>query len=175
MEPGHPRGEDPTDGYTLLKLFGSYRLPFNLEVGALERRVLSRSWLRRGAAWWFVVPAGASVIAVIGAIKLTHHPAFPAWPFLAAAMIFGLIALFLASVGLYAVMSFAVSDRIEGVDLYTADEIFLTGSATEVIPIREVDGRMFEPGPITQTLQQRYTDICHGRDEKYLDWLDFVE
>ena len=35
---------------------------------------------------------GASVIAVIGAIKLTHYPAFPAWPFLAAAMIFGLIA-----------------------------------------------------------------------------------
>ena len=63
-----------------------------LTAGALERRVLSRSWLMRGAAWWFVVPAGASVIAVIGAIKLTHYPAFPAWPFLAAAMIFGLIA-----------------------------------------------------------------------------------
>src|SRR3954464_14159960 len=46
----------------------------------------------RGAAWWFVVPVGASVIAVIGAIKLTHYPAFPAWPFLAAAMISGLIA-----------------------------------------------------------------------------------
>ena len=43
-----------------------------LTAGALERRVLSRSWLRRGAAWWFVIPAGASVIAVIGAIKLTH-------------------------------------------------------------------------------------------------------
>ena len=40
-----------------------------LTAGALERRVLSRSWLRRGAAWWFVIPAGASVIAVIGAIK----------------------------------------------------------------------------------------------------------
>ena len=61
------------------------------------------------------------------------------------------------------------------VDLYTADEIFLTGSATEIIPIREVDGRTFEVGTITQSLQQRYSDICHGRDEKYLDWLDFVE
>jgi len=60
-------------------------------------------------------------------------------------------------------------------DLYTADELFFTGSATEVIPIREVDGRMFEPGPITQSLQQRYTEIVHGRDEKYIDWLDFVE
>jgi branched-chain amino acid aminotransferase len=60
-------------------------------------------------------------------------------------------------------------------DLYTADELFLTGSATEVIPICEVDGRVYEPGPITQSLQQRYSEICRGRDEKYLDWLDFVE
>ncbi|HEY5310386.1 MAG TPA: phospholipid carrier-dependent glycosyltransferase, partial [Casimicrobiaceae bacterium] len=63
-----------------------------LTAGAIERRVLSRSWLRRGAAWWFVVPAVAAVIAVVGAIKLTHQPAFPAWPILAAAMIFGLFA-----------------------------------------------------------------------------------
>ena len=60
-------------------------------------------------------------------------------------------------------------------DLYTAEEVFLTGSATEVIPIREIDGRTLEPGPITQTLQQRYADICRGRDEKYYDWLDFIE
>jgi branched-chain amino acid aminotransferase len=60
-------------------------------------------------------------------------------------------------------------------DLYNAEELFLTGSATEVIPIREIDGRMFEPGPITQTIQQRYADICRGKDEKYMDWLDFVE
>jgi len=63
-----------------------------LTAGALERRVLSRSWLVRGAAWWFVIPALASVIAVVGAIKATHQPVFPAWPLLAAAMIFGLIA-----------------------------------------------------------------------------------
>jgi 4-amino-4-deoxy-L-arabinose transferase-like glycosyltransferase len=63
-----------------------------LAVGALERRVLSRSWLRRGAAWWFAIPAIGSVIAIVGAIKLTHQPAFPAWPLLAVAMIFGLIA-----------------------------------------------------------------------------------
>jgi branched-chain amino acid aminotransferase len=61
------------------------------------------------------------------------------------------------------------------VDVYTADEIFLTGSATEVIPVREVDGREFAPGPITQALQQRYAEIVRGRDEKYKDWLDFVE
>src|SRR3954451_18360039 len=63
-----------------------------LTAGALERRVLSRSWLMRGAAWWFVVPVGASVIAVSGANKPTPSPALPAWPSLAAPMISGLIA-----------------------------------------------------------------------------------
>ncbi len=63
-----------------------------LTVGALERRVLSRSWLVRGAAWWFAIPAIASVIAIVAAIKLTHQPVFPAWPLLAVAMIFGLVA-----------------------------------------------------------------------------------
>jgi 4-amino-4-deoxy-L-arabinose transferase-like glycosyltransferase len=63
-----------------------------LTVGALERRVLSSSWLRSGAAWWFVVPAVASVIAIVGAIMLTRQPVFLAWPFVAAALIFGLFA-----------------------------------------------------------------------------------
>ncbi len=63
-----------------------------LTVGALERRVLSRSWLTRGAAWWFAIPALTAVIAIVGAIKLAHQLVLPAWPILAAAMIFGLIA-----------------------------------------------------------------------------------
>jgi 4-amino-4-deoxy-L-arabinose transferase-like glycosyltransferase len=63
-----------------------------LTVGALERRVLSRSWLMRGAAWWFVVPAFASIVAVVGAVTLTRQPVFLAWPFVAAALIFGLFA-----------------------------------------------------------------------------------
>jgi 4-amino-4-deoxy-L-arabinose transferase-like glycosyltransferase len=63
-----------------------------LTAGALERRVLSRSWLRRGAAWWFAIPALTSVIAVVGAITLTRQPVFLAWPFVAAALIFGLFA-----------------------------------------------------------------------------------
>src|SRR6476660_1079917 len=63
-----------------------------LTVGAMERRVLSRSWLVRGAAWWFAIPAIMAVIAIVAAIKLTHQPVFPAWPLLAAAMIAGLIA-----------------------------------------------------------------------------------
>jgi 4-amino-4-deoxy-L-arabinose transferase-like glycosyltransferase len=63
-----------------------------LTIGALERRVLSRSWLRRGAAWWFAIPAITSVIAVIGAVTVTRQPVFLAWPFVAAALIFGLAA-----------------------------------------------------------------------------------
>jgi 4-amino-4-deoxy-L-arabinose transferase-like glycosyltransferase len=64
-----------------------------LAVGALERRVLSRTpWIVRGTAWWFVVPAGGSVLAIVGAITLTRQPVFFAWPFVAAALIFGLVA-----------------------------------------------------------------------------------
>jgi 4-amino-4-deoxy-L-arabinose transferase-like glycosyltransferase len=63
-----------------------------LTIGALERRVLSRSWLMRGAAWWFAIPAIASVAAVVGAVSLTRQPVFLAWPFVAAALIFGLFA-----------------------------------------------------------------------------------
>jgi 4-amino-4-deoxy-L-arabinose transferase-like glycosyltransferase len=63
-----------------------------LTAGALERRVLSRSWLMRGAAWWFAIPASVLTIAVVGAIWLTRQPAFLAWPFVAVSMILGLLA-----------------------------------------------------------------------------------
>src|SRR5215469_11107055 len=63
-----------------------------LTVGALERQVLARNWLKRGAAWWFVIPMLASIIFVVLAVKLTRQPAFLAWPFVAAALIFGLFA-----------------------------------------------------------------------------------
>ncbi|RTL54711.1 MAG: glycosyltransferase family 39 protein [Bradyrhizobiaceae bacterium] len=64
-----------------------------LIVGVLERRVLSRApWLVRGTSWWFVVPAILTVASVILAIVMLHQPVFAAWPFAAAAMIFGLFA-----------------------------------------------------------------------------------
>jgi 4-amino-4-deoxy-L-arabinose transferase-like glycosyltransferase len=63
-----------------------------LTIGALERRVLSRSWLRSGAAWWFGIPAITSLVAVIGAIVVTRQPVFLAWPFVAVSLIFGLFA-----------------------------------------------------------------------------------
>ena len=61
-------------------------------------------------------------------------------------------------------------------DLYVAEEIFCTGTAAEVTPVREVDERVIgEPGPITTAIQQKYFQIIKGEDEKYFDWLNWVE
>jgi len=61
-------------------------------------------------------------------------------------------------------------------DLYTAEEIFCTGTAAEVTPVREVDERVLgEPGPVTQALQQSYFEVIRGADEKHIEWLDWVE
>ncbi|HEX2236746.1 MAG TPA: branched-chain amino acid transaminase [Actinomycetota bacterium] len=65
--------------------------------------------------------------------------------------------------------------QVARADLYTADEIFCTGTAAEVTPVREIDGRVLgDPGPVTQTMQQKYFSIMRGEDEKYIGWLDFV-
>ncbi len=59
-------------------------------------------------------------------------------------------------------------------DLYVADEIFFTGTAAEITPIREIDHRQIGkgvPGPITRKLQQLYTDVVYGRVPKYREWL----
>jgi 4-amino-4-deoxy-L-arabinose transferase-like glycosyltransferase len=64
-----------------------------LIVGALQSHSLSRSsWIVRGAAWWFVFPALASVGAIVLGISVLKQPVFAAWPFGAAAMVFGLFA-----------------------------------------------------------------------------------
>ena len=60
-------------------------------------------------------------------------------------------------------------------ELYMADEIFLTGTAAELVPIREVDDHdLGEPGEITRAIQAKYEDALHGRAEEYLEWLDPV-
>ena len=61
--------------------------------------------------------------------------------------------------------------------LYIADECFLTGTAAEVTPIREVDNRTIgtgKPGPITKKLQAKFFGIVHGKAGKYKKWLDFI-
>lgn len=60
-------------------------------------------------------------------------------------------------------------------DLYTADEMFCCGTAAEVTPIREIDGRIIgPPGPVTLEIQQKFFDVVKGADEKYAHWLDIV-
>ncbi|MEX0663708.1 MAG: branched-chain amino acid transaminase [Acidimicrobiia bacterium] len=60
-------------------------------------------------------------------------------------------------------------------DLYLADEAFLTGTAAEVVPIREVDDREIgDPGELTRKVQETYFATVHGEVEKYADWLEYV-
>ncbi|MGH8946262.1 MAG: branched-chain amino acid transaminase [Acidimicrobiia bacterium] len=61
--------------------------------------------------------------------------------------------------------------------LYTADEMFLTGTAAEVTPVREIDGRAVgngEPGPVTRKSQDLYSALVAGKLDGYEDWLTFV-
>lgn len=61
-------------------------------------------------------------------------------------------------------------------ELYLADEVFLTGTAAEIVPVREIDDReVGEPGEITRTVQERYEDAIYGRSDEYMGWLDIVE
>jgi branched-chain amino acid aminotransferase len=62
-------------------------------------------------------------------------------------------------------------------DVETADEIFFSGTAVEITPIKEVDGRVVgdgTPGSITRRLQATFFDAVHGRLPQYHSWLSFV-
>jgi branched-chain amino acid aminotransferase len=62
-------------------------------------------------------------------------------------------------------------------ELYIADELFLTGTAAEVTPIREVDRRRIgegKRGPVTRALQATFFDVVTGREPKYERWLHYV-
>ena len=64
--------------------------------------------------------------------------------------------------------------RITRDEVYVADEAFFTGTAAEVTPIRELDGRTIGTGvrgPITEKLQSKYFDLVHGRVAEHMDWL----
>jgi branched-chain amino acid aminotransferase len=63
-------------------------------------------------------------------------------------------------------------------ELYLADEVFLTGTAAELVPVREVDDHQIGEGrigPITHALQKVFDDALYGRDPRYVDWLDVVK
>jgi branched-chain amino acid aminotransferase len=61
--------------------------------------------------------------------------------------------------------------------LYLADEMFLTGTAAELTPVREVDGRRVghgTVGPVTAQLQAAFFDTVKGARPRYPEWLTFV-
>lgn len=63
-------------------------------------------------------------------------------------------------------------------ELYLADEVFMTGTAAELVPVREIDDHTIgdgTPGEITRVLQRAFEDALHGRSERYMEWLDIVE
>lgn len=67
-----------------------------------------------------------------------------------------------------------VSKRLTRDDIYTADEAFFTGTAAEVTPIRELDGRIIgagSRGPVTEKIQARFFDVVNGRAPEYHRWL----
>ncbi|MFB3060335.1 MAG: branched-chain amino acid transaminase [Candidatus Binatia bacterium] len=71
----------------------------------------------------------------------------------------------------------ASEERFSRDELYMADEAFLTGTAAEVTPIREVDDRKIGrgcPGTVTRDLQQAFFDVIKGKDKKYSSWLTYL-
>lgn len=62
-------------------------------------------------------------------------------------------------------------------EIYIADEAFLTGTAAEITPVREVDGRVIgegRRGSLTEKLQAKYFDVVFGRDDAYAHYLTHI-
>jgi branched-chain amino acid aminotransferase len=74
-------------------------------------------------------------------------------------------------------LGYTVVERdIARAELYMAEEMFLTGTAAELVPVREIDDREIgEPGEITRVIQAKFDDALHGRAEEYREWLDMIE
>lgn len=76
-------------------------------------------------------------------------------------------------------MGFEVLERdFDRAEMYLADEVFITGTAAELVPVREIDDHKIGDGvrgPITTDLQRTYEDALFGRSDRYAKWLDFVE
>ena len=74
-------------------------------------------------------------------------------------------------------LGYTVVERdIARAELYLAEEIFLTGTAAEMVPVREIDDHEIgRPGEVTCHVQAKFMDALHGRADEYLEWLDFVD
>lgn len=71
-----------------------------------------------------------------------------------------------------------IERRITRDEFYLADEVFMTGTAAEVTPIREYDDRMIGNGgrgELTEQLQTLYFDVVQGRSDKYQHWLSYID
>ena len=71
-----------------------------------------------------------------------------------------------------------VERNLARAELYLAEEVFLSGTAAELVPVREIDDHTIGsggPGPITQAVQRVFEDALHGRDPRYAAWLDVVQ
>jgi branched-chain amino acid aminotransferase len=75
-------------------------------------------------------------------------------------------------------LGFTVVERdVARAELYLADEVFVSGTAAELTPVREVDDHAVgdgTPGEITRAVQSAFEDALHGRSERYREWLDPV-
>ena len=68
-----------------------------------------------------------------------------------------------------------VEKQLIRTDLYLADEVFMTGTAAEVTPLREVDDQQIgAPGPVTLTIQNAYLDTVRGKSERWSHWLEYA-
>src|SRR5438270_6047541 len=71
-----------------------------------------------------------------------------------------------------------VERNIARSELYLADEVFMSGTAAELVPVVEVDDHKIstgKPGEVTRLLQGAFDDAIHGRSERYREWLDPVD
>ena len=68
-------------------------------------------------------------------------------------------------------MSGAKARKVTLEELLAADEVFLTGTSAEVVPVSQLNGRHFGAGKVTRDLQVAYTDLVHGRDQTRQAWL----
>ena len=73
-------------------------------------------------------------------------------------------------------LGYPVVERdIARAELYLAEEVFLTGTAAELVPVREIDDHeLGAPGEITRAIQAKFEDALHGRAQEYAEWLDVV-
>ncbi len=75
-------------------------------------------------------------------------------------------------------LGYTVIERDIGrAEMYLAEEMFLSGTAAELVPVREIDDHKIgtgKPGEVTRVLQAAFDDAIHGRSERYREWLDVV-